>query len=472
MDNILNNINMSDNVHISLIFDDEHSENLSISKSDNIDKICDDLVEKYQIDPMVKVALANKIKNHVLAMKNTQETLTWKVKEIVKRLYDEELKIKRKKEKEKTALRKKEKEEEKKIYTFSPKISVNSDEDVLSWKNIHQRTKSRSSQENLLIKKIIKYAEEVEECKQYKSSKSKKSKMKEKIGDKNVIIKSSLKFIDRDLKEETQNDFFIPNINFRSSIVNNDLNLHLTKDSIIRTGLTFNSSKFVPLRDSYAEIYKNQMNYQVSINNSSMTGLSLQVPKSNLKGKAMQINYSRNKSDDNLFEIKESEGLDTLDIITCPSQMEKEEKDFEAFSKGLSEREQNVLRNSLRFTFKSAMNTIKPSKQKEKEDNELKKQKCEKRLKEIEENLPKSFKVMVNNEKIGKRKKEKVEEKILKEYYPFKPTINKKTEKIMNTKFKGREKNCFNRLFSPQLGQRNKKNSSEFVNTFSSSEKI
>ena len=455
---------MKDSCCISIIIDDEHSENLSISRLDNINKICDDLVIKYCLNKEIKDILVQKIKAYVSATRKIEKNLNYKAKEIIDRLYHKDLQYKRNKSIQNEKIKKKMCEDEYNMLTFSPKISVKS-ENLERKKSVNKYNKNQREKANIQIQRLFKYINEVEECKQHKVDNNNLHKYKSK----NNSPKSSLKFIDRDLKSEIQGELFIPNMKYQNSF-NNDLNLHLNNTDYRKLGLDCTTSRFLPSKDSYAEIYKNQINFLNSVNNSTASVRSRPLSKSlSTRVKTMKEgNISKNKSNDNLCLIKESN--DSNSNIALPSKNTKNEA--YSFSTFLCNNNINPInKETIEVNSKEEekVEEVKPIIDQEKLNNEIREKKkklCEAKLKEIDDKMPTGFKKLFEEEKITKMKKENKTQRIIQLESVFKPIINKKSKELCLNQ-KNRNSNCISRLFSNTQKKRklSEPNNSQFTKT-------
>ena len=400
---------MKDSCCVSIIIDDEHRENFPIDKLDNIDKICGDLIVKYKINSDIKDKLCKKLKTYIITTHKNEKSLNTKAKEIINRLYNEEM-IKAKNQNKQI--------EETKTICSSPKI--------INEHNNNNYSKNKKEIINTQISRILKYVNEVDQCKQFTINEYNSRHSSKNRTQKRKSIKSSLKFIDRDLQREAQNDLFIPNVKYQNSF-NNELNLHLNNTELKKTNLDFTTSRIIPTKDSYAEIYKNQILLNSMINNSTVSVRTRPLSKS-LTSRIKTINgtASKNKSNDNLYQIKEKEsssikGKDSkvITITTVTNETLKREK----------EEKEKIKREQLKNDLKVNNDRIK------------------KNIKEINDNMPDGFVKLFQEEKKTKLKKQKNKEKIEEKENYFTPTINQRSKEIC-LKNKNRNTNCVSRLFS------------------------
>lgn len=400
---------MKDSCCVSIIIDDEHRENFPIDKLDNIDKICEDLIVKYKINSDIKDKLCKKLKTYIITTHKNEKSLNPKVKEIINRLYNDE-KIKTKNKNKQI--------EETKTICSSPKI--------LNEQIKNNYSKNKREIINTQISRILKYVNEVDQCKQFTINEYNSRRSSKNRTQKRKSIKSSLKFIDRDLQREAQNDLFIPNVKYQNSF-NNELNLNLNNTELKKTNLDFTTSRIIPTKDSYAEIYKNQILLNSMINNSTVSVRTRPLSKS-LTSRIKTINgtASKNKSNDNLYQIKENEsssikGKDSkvITITNVTNETQRREK----------EEKEKIKREQLKKDLKSNKDRI------------------QKKIKEINDNMPDGFVKLFQEEKKTKLKKEKNKEKIEEIENYFTPTINQRSKEIC-LKNKNRNSNCVSRLFS------------------------
>lgn len=402
---------MKDSCCVSIIIDDEHRENFPIDQLDNIDKICDELIAKYKINYDIKEKLCKKLKTYIITTHKNEKSLNPKVKKIISRLYSNE--------NNKTKCNDKQIEETKTLCS-SPKI--------ISEQIKNNYSKNKKEIINTQISRILKYVNEIAQCKQFTINEYNSRCSSKNRTQKRKSSKSSLKFIDRDLQRETQNDLFIPNVKYQNSF-NNELNLHLNNTELKKTNLDFTTSRVIPTKDSYAEIYKNQILLNSMINNSTVSVRTRPLSKS-LTSRIKTINgtASKNKSNDNLYQIKENESSSmkvkdskviTITNVTNDTQKrEKEEKEM-------------IKREKLKKDLK---------------DNGSK-DRIQKKIKEINDNMPDGFMKLFQEEKKTKLKKQKNKEKIEEIENYFTPTINQKSKDIC-MKNKNRNSNCVSRLYS------------------------
>lgn len=179
-------IQSNDNIHLSLIIDDENTAYIDMSINDDIDLICSEICKKYKLNDKVSRKLKCNIERHLDRIKNYEviEKKQQKEKEklIVKRLYDDALYNKKKKDEFVEKIKKEELEKEMKESTFTPSINYNSN---LKFKKNYKRIEDKlyydifSTREKSQLKRILKNVENYVEIKQFvDSSRSKKKKIK------------------------------------------------------------------------------------------------------------------------------------------------------------------------------------------------------------------------------------------------------------------------------------------------------
>lgn len=166
----LNDSEVSDNVRISLILDDENSISMDINVNDDVGNVCKQICEKYNISSKILAKLKNKIEQHLERVMLQRGTKEEKEFNIIQRLHYESVENKRKKEEFMEKLKKENSEKVLKGLTFTPVISSKSNknyskqfakfEDRLYYDDMKMKNQKQ-------ISRILKNIENVEVCKQY-----------------------------------------------------------------------------------------------------------------------------------------------------------------------------------------------------------------------------------------------------------------------------------------------------------------
>jgi len=175
----------SENIHLSLVLDDDNTVSLDLNLKDNLTEVCRNLCKKYNLDRKLADKLKHRIEKHMKEMtKKNKHIDADKESVIVNRLHYEGLENKKKKEKLMEQLKKEETENEIKKYTFTPVISMKSNrnyvkpylhfEDKLYYDDMISKNKTQ-------MRRIVKGIEDKVECKQFVyNSNLQKRKSKEK----------------------------------------------------------------------------------------------------------------------------------------------------------------------------------------------------------------------------------------------------------------------------------------------------
>ena len=399
----------------------------------NVDIICNDILSEYELSPSNQQILSSKLKAHIVSMIKAQKNLSNEAKENIQRLYHNDLIHKQKQKIQNEQLKI---YNEKKEATFSPKINTYS-------KNLCSNGRSRNNhysknqkyKTQIQLQRIINKANEVDVC-----NKANKQSITNENNNKYIHCKSlspsSLKFIDRHLQTQNVNELFIPNLNY---IISRDLNIHLNetintskKNGNDYTGNT-SSKHHQAKKDSYAEIFKTQIftvnnNLSYTNTNNITSSLSftqkakkissknrLPISPSSPQNVNNNINASKNMSNDDLFEIKESDIIESQDF-TMKLKDDAIIKEQNNFIKGESNKtKQQHPKTTTMFKNSSIQNAV-------------------------------SKTIPTNNKEKGCFNSSP---SIIVHKYPFQPVINQKNKGIVSHN-KSRINNCVERLHKPQ----------------------
>ena len=151
---------------LSFIMDDNNKEIINFKNIDEIDSICDKLIEKYNFDSNKKEELKEKIILEIQKEKENRKLNYNNEKDVTKRLYDLDIKERQDQALKNEIIHKENLEKEYKKYSFAPKIiNQNKRNNKLNYYE-----KDKKNKENIQIQRILKFAKEMDECKQFKSN--------------------------------------------------------------------------------------------------------------------------------------------------------------------------------------------------------------------------------------------------------------------------------------------------------------
>ncbi len=299
---------------LSFIMDDNNKEIINFKNIDEIDSICDKLIEKYNFDSNKKEELKEKIILEIQKEKENRKLNYNNEKDVTKRLYDLDIKERQDQALKNEIIHKENLEKEYKKYSFAPKIENQNKRN----NKLNYYEKDKKNKENIQIQRILKFAKEMDECKQFKSNNNSIKNLKieeEKISNNNKInnkgkninkkIENSIRNLlenennRKKIKEEKNNKIykkecpFIPKINDISKFIceNNpnrekDFSNRLYEKKQIKIIKSHSNSFFNLSKGNYKNNY-----YNFKHSNSNFFGLKLK------------------KAEEELNKIKESNNL-------------------------------------------------------------------------------------------------------------------------------------------------------------------
>ena len=171
---------------LSFIMDDNNKEIINFKNIDEIDSICDKLIEKYNFDSNKKEELKEKIILDIQKEKENRKLNYNNEKDVTKRLYDLDIKERQDQALKNEIIHKENLEKEYKKYSFAPKIENQNKRN----NKLNYYEKDKKNKENIQIQRILKFAKEMDECKQFKSNNNSIKNLKieeEKISNNNKI---------------------------------------------------------------------------------------------------------------------------------------------------------------------------------------------------------------------------------------------------------------------------------------------